>query len=74
MNTKVYVITVKENEQLASTYEAYGSFENAVKHIKTACKEYFREIRDTERKNEFEVYTDSGEFIHTLRIVDLWLR
>jgi len=71
---KVYLVTIKENGKLASFYEAYDSFDKAVNKLRNECKEWNRQIRETERKNEFKVYTNAGDFVHTLRIVDVWVR
>jgi hypothetical protein len=74
MTEKVYLITVKETEKLASFYEAYDLFDKAEKQIRKESKEWNRQIRETELKNEFKVYTNAGDYIHTLRIVDVWVR
>ena len=74
MDKKVYVITIKESGKLTSFYEAYSTFEKAVKHLKTTCRQFNRQLRETELKNTFKVYTDAGDFVHTLQIIDLWLR
>lgn len=74
MDKKVYVITIKESGKLTSYYEAYDTFDKAVKRLKTTCKKFDRQLRETELRNEFRVYTSAGDFIHTLKIVDLWLR
>ena len=71
---KVYLVTIKENGKLASFYEAYDSFDKAVNNLRKKCKEWNRQIRETEMKNEFKVYTNAGDFVHTLRIVDVWVR
>jgi hypothetical protein len=71
---KVYLVTIKENGKLASFYEAYDSFDKAVNKLRKECKEWNRQIRETEMKNEFKVYTNAGDYVHTLRIVDVWVR
>lgn len=72
---KVYVIIIKETGELTSRLEAYESFEKAKKDIYEALKEHSheRELRETELKNEFEVWDKQGNRIHTLQIVDLWV-
>jgi hypothetical protein len=74
MAQKIYLITIKESEKLASFYEAYDSFEKAVSHIKNGSELFNRHLEETELKNEFKVVTNSGDFLHTLRIIDVWLR
>lgn len=74
MAQKIYLITIKESEKLASFYEAYDSFEKAVSHIKDGCKQFNRYLEPTDLKNEFKVITNSGDFCHTLRIIDVWVR
>ena len=73
MEKKVYVIIVKESEKLTNNYEAFDTFEKAVKRIKSASKKVHYELRETDMKNEFGLYSDTGDFVHTLQIVDLWV-
>jgi hypothetical protein len=74
MDKKIYIITIKESGKLASIDEAYSTLDNAVKRIKNTCKPNGYQLRETELKNEFQLYTHAEEFVHTLRIVDLWVR
>ena len=74
MAQKVYLITIKESGKLASFYEAYSSLEKAVKHLKETAKQFNRKLVETTLRNEYKVFTEAGEYVHTLRIVDVWLR
>ena len=74
MNKKVFLVTIKETGKLASFYEAYDSFEKAVKKLHKESKEWNRQIRETDLRNEFKVYTNAGDYVHTLRIIDVWVR
>lgn len=73
---KVYLIIIKETGALASHYEAYKSFESARKDIYECLKDNGdeRELRKTKLENEFEVWDKQGNRIHTLQIIDLWVR
>lgn len=68
---KIYVVTIKESGKLASYYQAWKKFPDAVSFIKKTCLEFNFDYRETELKNEFRIYRNSGEYLHTLRIVDL---
>ena len=75
MGKKVFIIAVKETNLLCSTYEAYDSFEKAKKSIFESAKNYpDRKVLETNRKNEFDIVDKDCIYVHTLRIVDLWLR
>jgi len=75
MGKKVFIIEIKESNTLVSTFEAYDSFKKAKGSIFEAAKRYFdRKVLETSLKNEFEVVQEDGTHIHTLRIIDLWLR
>ena len=71
---KVYLVTIKENGKLASFHEVYSSFSKALVEIQCICDAYGFQIQKTELKNEFKVYTNAGEYVHTLQIIDVWVR
>ncbi len=73
MDKKVFLVTIKENEKLTSFYEAYSSLEKAVAALRKAAKQKDVKLVETELKNEFKVYRDKV-FVHTLRIIDVWVR
>lgn len=70
---KVFISTIKETGKLASIYEVFDSFEKAVKQLKKGAQECNRQLRETDLRNEFRVYTAEGAFIHTIRIIDVWV-
>ncbi|GEM_PF-3663254 len=70
---KVFISTIKETGKLASIYEVFDSFEKAVKSLKNGAEQCSRIIRETDMRNEFRVYTAEGAFIHTIRIIDVWV-
>lgn len=75
MDKKVYIIAIKESNLLCSTFEAYDSFEKAKKHIFESSKKYpDRKVLETNMKNEFDIVDKDCIYIHTLKIIDLWLR
>ncbi len=75
MGKKVFIIAVKETNLLCSTFAAYDSFEKAKKSIFESAKNYpDRKVLETNRKNEFDIVDKDCIYVHTLRIVDLWLR
>ena len=74
MGKKVFIIAVKETNLLCSTYEAYDSFEKAKKSIFESAKKFpDRKVLETSRKNEFDIVDKDCIYVHTLRIIDLWL-
>ena len=75
MDKKVYIIAIKESDILCSTFECYDSFELAKKSIYRSAKNFpNRKVLETNRKNEFEIVDNDLIYVHTLKIVDLWLR
>lgn len=75
MGKKVFIIAVKETNLLCSTFAAYDSFEKAKKSIFESAKNYpDRKVLKTNRKNEFDIVDKDCIYVHTLRIIDLWLR
>ena len=75
MDKKVYIIAIKESNLLCSTFECYDSFELAKKSIYRAAKNYSdRKVLETNVKNEFDIVDKDLIYVHTLKIVDLWLR
>jgi hypothetical protein len=75
MDKKVYIIAIKESNLLCSTFECYDSFELAKKSIYRAAKNYpDRKVLETNMKNEFDIVDKDCIHIHTLKIIDLWLR
>ena len=75
MDKKIFIIAVKESRLLCSTFEAYDSFEKAKKSIYDSAKNYpDRKVMETNLKNEFDIIDKDCIHVHTLRIVDLWLR
>lgn len=70
---KVFISTIKETGKLASLYEVFDSFLKAVNSMKNGAKQCNRIIRETDMRNEFRVYTAEGDFIHTIRIIDVWV-
>ena len=75
MDEKVYIIAIKETNLLCSIFECYKSFELAKKSIYRAAKNYpDRKVLETERKNEFDIVDKDNIHVHTLKIIDLWLR
>ena len=74
MDKKVYIIAVKETNLLCSTFECYASFELAKKSIFDSAKAFpDGKVMVTNMKNEFDIVRN-GHYVHTLKIVDLWLR
>ena len=75
MAKKIYIIAIKENNLLCSTYEAYDSFEKAKKSIFDSANKFpDRKVMETNLKNQFEIVDCDCIHIHTLKIIDLWLR
>ena len=75
MAKKIFIIAVKETNLLCSIYEAYDSFEKAKKSIYDSAKKFpDRKILETNLKNEFDIVDSNCIHIHTLKIIDLWLR
>jgi hypothetical protein len=75
MDKKVYIIAIKENDLLCSLFECYDSFELAKKSIYRSAKNYpNRKVLETNMKNEFDIVDNDCIHIHTLKIIDLWLR
>lgn len=75
MAKKVFIIAVKESNLLCSTFAAYDSFEKAKKSIYESAKKFpNRKILETSLKNEFEIVDNDCIHVHTLKIIDLWLR
>lgn len=72
---KVYVIAIKESELLCSTFECYDSFELAKGSIYKSVKAFpNRKILETNLRNEFDIVDNNCVHVHTLKIIDLWLR
>ena len=75
MDKKVYIIAIKESKLLCSTFECYESFELAKKSIYNSAKNFpNRKILETNLKNEFDIVDNNCVHVHTLKIIDLWLR
>ena len=75
MNKKVFIIAVKETNLLCSTFECYDSFEKAKASIYKSAKNFpDRKVLETNQKNEFEIVDYDYIYVHTLKIIDLWLR
>lgn len=76
MGKKVYLIVIKGKETLCSTFEAYDSFEKAEKHIMDSAKNYpnRKAVKSELMKNEFDIIEGENIYIHTLKIIDVWLR
>ncbi len=75
MDKKVYIIAIKESNLLCSIFECYDSFELAKESIYRAAKNYpDRKVLETNIKNEFDIVDKDLIYVHTLKIVDLWLR
>ena len=74
MAKKVYIITIKENDKLASFCDAYESFEKAKNYIQKLCAKNNIKMVETDMRNEFKIFNENDEYIHTLTIIDLWLR
>lgn len=75
MDKKVYIIAIKESNLLCSTFECYDSFELAKKSIYRSAKNFpDRKVLETNKKNEFDIVDKDLIYVHTLKIVDLWLR
>lgn len=75
MAKKIFIIAIKESNLLCSTYEAYDSFEKAKKSIYDSAKNFpNRQVLETNLKNQFEIVDCDCIHIHTLKIIDLWLR
>jgi hypothetical protein len=75
MDKKVFIIAVKETNLLCSTFECYDSFEKAKQSIYRSAKNFpDRKVLETNLKNEFEIVDKDCIHIHTLKIIDLWLR
>lgn len=75
MRKKVYIIAIKErNLGLCSTFECYATFELAKASIYRAAKNYpDRKVVETHRKNEFDIVDKDCLYVHTLKIIGLWL-
>lgn len=71
MAEKIYLIAIKDTGALTSRYECYDTFDKALRFIKEH-RPYNYEVRETELKNEFEVWKE-GNYLHTLQIIDLWV-
>lgn len=71
MSEKIYAIVIKETGVLTSRYECYDTFDKAKSFI-NEHRPYNCELRETELKNEFEVWKE-GNYLHTLQIIDLWV-
>lgn len=75
MDKKVYIIAIKESRLLCSTFECYGSFELAKQSIYKSAKDFpDRKVVETNLKNEFDIVDKNCLHVHTLKIIDLWLR
>ncbi len=76
MDKKVYLIVIKEREILCSTFEAYDSFEKAEERIMRSVKNFpnRKAVKSKVMKNEFDIIDDENIYIHTLKIIDVWLR
>lgn len=75
MDKKVFIIAIKENNLLCSTFECYDSFELAKESIYRSAKNFpGRKVRETNMKNEFDIVDKDLIHVHTLKIIDLWLR
>lgn len=78
MAKRIYLVAVIRNGKpsLDNVYEAYDSREKAEKWIFDTAKTFAdRRVKKSEKmKCDYDVTDDKGNFIHTLRIVEMWLR
>lgn len=76
MAQKVYLIVVKGDNKVSMGFDAYESFEKAEKHIYETAKKFpDRKVKKSEvMRNEFDVYDIDLNYLHTLEIIDGWLR
>lgn len=79
---KVYVVIITEKDgqkgmdKLTSVFECYSTFEKAKQTIFDKIKPfaYCRKVKETDRKNVFEITDEQGKHIQTLAIVDLFVQ
>ena len=75
MDKKVYIIAIKESRLLCSTFECYATFELAKQSIYKSAKDFpDRKVVETHLRNEFDIVDKDCLHVHTLKIIDLWLR
>lgn len=78
MAKRIYLVAVMRNGKpsLDNVYEAYDSREKAEKWIFDTAKTFSdrRVKKSEEMKCDYDVTDDNGNYIHTLRIVEMWLR
>ena len=76
MAQKIYVVLIKDTNELCTQYECYKSHEKAKEFIYKSVSAFpeSRKILKTRSKNEFIITDLDCNYIHTLKICDIWLK
>ena len=76
MIQKIYVVLIKDTNTLCTQYECYNSHEKAKDFIYKSVFAFAesRKIRKTKNRNEFILTDLDGNYIHTLKIVGIWVK